>query len=146
MSESGEYGVTQNNIHLESSFKVRKDDCERELAALREQHPDSQVWNRSVHRLAQARMGGAQRFLRDGDLPEPDRPHGLELATAVVCPTRVRYSRQDCVAIYQMIISTLWISIPSYRKGTPAGRSRRGRSSRKRSTGSWKPVGLRPRP
>lgn len=51
MSESGEYGVTQNNIHLESSFKVRKDDCERELAALREQHPDSQVWNRFIDSL-----------------------------------------------------------------------------------------------
>lgn len=59
-----------------------------------------------VHGIAQTGMGGAQRFPRNGDLPESDRPHGLELAAAVVCPARVRDPWQGCVAIYQMIIST----------------------------------------
>ena len=45
------FTVTPNNIHLESSFKVRKEDFERELEAIREQHPDSLVWNRSLDSL-----------------------------------------------------------------------------------------------
>ena len=48
MSEPGEYSVSPNNIHLESSFRVPKEDFERELKAIREQYPDSQVWNRSI--------------------------------------------------------------------------------------------------
>ena len=51
MREDGEYSVSENNIHVESSFRVRKDDFEGELKALREQHPESQVWNRSVESL-----------------------------------------------------------------------------------------------
>ena len=47
----GGYTVTPNNIHLESSFKVRKEDFEHELEAIQEQHPDSLVWNRSVDSL-----------------------------------------------------------------------------------------------
>lgn len=51
MSEPGEYSVSPNNIHLESSFRVPKEDFERELKAIREQYPDSQVWNRSIESL-----------------------------------------------------------------------------------------------
>ena len=51
MREDGEYSVSENNIHFDSSFRVRKDDFEEELKALREQHPESQVWNRSVESL-----------------------------------------------------------------------------------------------
>ena len=48
---SGDYTVTPTNIHLESSFKVPKADFERELLSMREQHPDSLVWNRSIESL-----------------------------------------------------------------------------------------------
>ena len=48
---SGDYTVTPTNIHLESSFNVPKADFERELISLREQHPDSLVWNRSIESL-----------------------------------------------------------------------------------------------
>ena len=54
MGQAGNDGsitVSANNIHLESSFKVRKEDFERELEAIREQHPDSLVWNRSIDSL-----------------------------------------------------------------------------------------------
>ena len=51
MSAPGEYSVTPNNIHLESSFRVPKVDFERELKAMRERHPDSQVWKRSMESL-----------------------------------------------------------------------------------------------
>lgn len=51
MSEPGEYSVSPNSIHLESSFRVPKEDFERELKAIREQYPDSQVWNRSIESL-----------------------------------------------------------------------------------------------
>ena len=51
MREAGKYSVSENNIHLDSSFLVRKDDFESELNALREQHPESQVWNRSIESL-----------------------------------------------------------------------------------------------
>ena len=47
----GDCTVTPNNIHLESSFKVGKDDFEKELMTIREQHPDSLVWNRSIESL-----------------------------------------------------------------------------------------------
>ena len=47
----GNYTVTPNNIHMESSFKVSKDDFESELKTLREQYPDSLVWNRSIKSL-----------------------------------------------------------------------------------------------
>ena len=47
----GDYTVSPTNIHLESSFKVSKADFERELLSMREQHPDSQVWNRSIESL-----------------------------------------------------------------------------------------------
>ena len=47
----GDYTVTSNNIHLESSFRVRKEDFESELNAIRAQYPDSLVWNRSMGSL-----------------------------------------------------------------------------------------------
>ena len=51
MIDLGEFSVSENNIHLESSFRVPKEDFERELKAIREQYPDSQVWNRSTESL-----------------------------------------------------------------------------------------------
>lgn len=47
----GNYSVTSNNIHIESSFKVSKEDFESVLNALREQYPDCLVWNRSIKSL-----------------------------------------------------------------------------------------------
>lgn len=47
----GNYTVTPNNIHMESSFKISKEDFESELKTLREQYPDSLVWNRSMDSL-----------------------------------------------------------------------------------------------
>ena len=46
-----EYHVSSNNIQLKSSYEVSKDDFERELAVIREQHPDCLVWNRSIKSL-----------------------------------------------------------------------------------------------
>jgi hypothetical protein len=46
-----DYEVSANNIQLKSSFEVSKDDFERELAAIRDRHPDSLVWNRSMDSL-----------------------------------------------------------------------------------------------
>ena len=43
--------VSSNNIHLNSSFKVPKEEFERELEALRERYPESEVWNRSMESL-----------------------------------------------------------------------------------------------
>ena len=46
-----QYKVTPTNIQLKSSFEVRKADFERELLEMREKHPESQVWNRSIDSL-----------------------------------------------------------------------------------------------
>ena len=46
-----DYEVSSNNIKLKSSYEVSKDDFEGELVAIREQHPDSLVWNRSIDSL-----------------------------------------------------------------------------------------------
>ena len=51
MTENIDYTVSPSNIHLESSFEVSKEDFERELLAMRERHPESQVWNRSIDSL-----------------------------------------------------------------------------------------------
>ena len=51
MTEPRDYTVSPTNIHLESSFLVSKADFERELLAMRERHPESQVWNRSIESL-----------------------------------------------------------------------------------------------
>ena len=45
------YTLTSNNIHLISSFEIKKADFERELTALRDRHPDCLVWNRSIDSL-----------------------------------------------------------------------------------------------
>lgn len=47
----GNYTVSPNNIHMESSFEISKEDFESELKMLREQYPDSLVWNRSMDSL-----------------------------------------------------------------------------------------------
>ena len=47
----GNFTVSPNNIHMESSFEISKEDFESELKALREQYPDSLVWNRSMDSL-----------------------------------------------------------------------------------------------
>lgn len=47
-----QYCVTDNNLKLKSSYKVKKDDFVRELLAMRESHPESLVWNRSIKSLA----------------------------------------------------------------------------------------------
>ena len=46
-----DYEVSPNNIQLKSSFEISKEVFERELLAIREQHPDSLVWNRSLRSL-----------------------------------------------------------------------------------------------
>ena len=51
MNEDFKYTVSPNNIHLESSFKVRKGDFERALREMRERFPESQVWQRSFKSL-----------------------------------------------------------------------------------------------
>ena len=43
-----DYTFSSNNIQLKSSFKVKKDDFERELLAMREEHPECLVWNRAI--------------------------------------------------------------------------------------------------
>lgn len=48
--DDGGITVSANNIHLESSFQVPKEEFERELEALRERFP-SLVWNRSIDSL-----------------------------------------------------------------------------------------------
>ncbi len=45
------FTVSPNNIHMESSFEISKEDFENELKMLREQYPDSLVWNRSMNSL-----------------------------------------------------------------------------------------------
>ena len=46
-----DYTFSSNNIQLKSSFKVKKDDFEREQLAIREEHPECLVWNRSIKSL-----------------------------------------------------------------------------------------------
>lgn len=43
-----QYTITPNNLHVKSSFEIRKKDFERELLAIRAKHPDSLVWSRSI--------------------------------------------------------------------------------------------------
>lgn len=43
-----QYHVSSNDLQLKSSFKVKKKDFERELAKIREKHPRSRVWKRSL--------------------------------------------------------------------------------------------------
>ena len=46
-----QYTISPTNIHLESSFEVPKADFERVLLSMREEHPDSLVWQRSIGSL-----------------------------------------------------------------------------------------------
>lgn len=46
-----QYKISPNNIQLKSSFEISKVDFERELEAIREEHPDCLVWNRSMGSL-----------------------------------------------------------------------------------------------
>ena len=46
-----QYKITPTNLQLKSSFEVKKEDFERELLAMREAHPESLVWNRSIKSL-----------------------------------------------------------------------------------------------
>lgn len=45
------YTITPNNLHVKSSFEIRKKDFERELMTIRSEHPDCLVWNRSIRSL-----------------------------------------------------------------------------------------------
>jgi len=51
MPEDLSYTVSPQNIHIESSFRVPKQAFERELKAMRERFPDSQVWQRTLPSL-----------------------------------------------------------------------------------------------
>lgn len=46
-----QYTISSNNLHVKSSFEIPKKDFERELMAVRAEHPESQVWNRSIRSL-----------------------------------------------------------------------------------------------
>ena len=73
------YTLTSNNIHIFSSYRVKKKDFERELAAIRELHPDCCVWNRTIGSLTREwavhnalhRLGIARRQTADIDLNWP---------------------------------------------------------------------------
>ena len=46
-----QYNISSKDLQLKSSFNVKKAAFERELAKIREEHPDSQVWKRSLRSL-----------------------------------------------------------------------------------------------
>ena len=79
MKDACNYTVTSNNIHLESSFTISKEDFVSELMALREQYPDCLVWNRSIKSLkhewaahnAMHAMGIARKQTAHADLNWP---------------------------------------------------------------------------
>ena len=45
------YDISSYNIQLKSSFEISKEDFELELEAIRAEHPDCLVWNRSMDSL-----------------------------------------------------------------------------------------------
>ena len=45
------YRISPTDLQLKASFKVKKEAFERELAKIREEHPESLVWRRSVGSL-----------------------------------------------------------------------------------------------
>ncbi len=53
MSEAGMYSVFEDNIHLESSFMVRKEDFEMELNVIRERYPEIHLWKIFIEPLKQ---------------------------------------------------------------------------------------------
>ena len=92
-----DYTFSSNNIQLKSSFKVKKDDFERELLAMREEHPDCLVWNRSIKSLKREwaahnafhALGILRRKTADTDLNWPQgwlTRVGYTLAGVVVWP------------------------------------------------------------
>ena len=46
-----DYSFSTNDIQIKSSFKVKKDDFERELLAMCEERPECLVWNRFIKSL-----------------------------------------------------------------------------------------------
>ena len=46
-----QYTISPNNLHVKSSFEIRKKNFERELIAIRAEHPESLVWNRTMGSL-----------------------------------------------------------------------------------------------
>jgi len=92
-----DYSISTDNIQLKSSFKVKKDDFERELLAMREEHPECLVWNRSIKSLKREwathnafhALGILRRRTADTDLNWPQgwlTRVGYWIAGAVVWP------------------------------------------------------------
>ena len=92
-----QYVVSQNNIQLKSSYKVNKKDFERILVAIREQHPDCLVWNRSIRSLKREwaahnafhALGLVRKQTADTDLIWPQKWYtrlGYAIAGAILWP------------------------------------------------------------
>lgn len=92
-----QYEVSDNNIHLKSSYEVSKGDFERILVAIREQYPDCLVWNRSVRSLLREwathnafhALGFIRKKTADTDLNWPQKWYtrlGYGIAGAIVWP------------------------------------------------------------
>ena len=92
-----QYNITPTNIQLKSSFQVKKADFERELLAMREAHPESLVWNRSIKSLKREwaahnafhALGVFRKKTADVDLDWPQKWFfrvGYAVAGAVVWP------------------------------------------------------------
>ena len=83
------YTISPTNIHLESSFEVPKADFEPELLSIREQHPDSLVWNRSIGSLK--REWAAHNALHALGLLRPQTAH-TDLNWPQPWPVRLGYA------------------------------------------------------
>lgn len=92
-----QYEVSDNNIHLKSSYEVSKEDYERVLAAIRDQYPDCRVWNRSIRSLMREwathnafhALGFIRKKTADTDLNWPQKWYtriGYAIAGAIVWP------------------------------------------------------------
>ena len=46
-----QYTISPNDLQLKSSFMVKKEAFERELAKIQEEHPECLVWKRSLRSL-----------------------------------------------------------------------------------------------
>lgn len=85
-----QYSISPNNIQLKSSFEISKVDFERELEAIREEHPECLVWNRSMGSLKREwaahnafhALGLVRRQTADTDLNWP-QPWYVRLGYAV---------------------------------------------------------------
>ena len=91
------YDVSENNIHLRSSYEVSKEDFERVLVAIREQYPNCHVWNRSIRSLMREwaahnafhALGLIREQAADTDLNWPQKWYtrfGYMIAGAIVWP------------------------------------------------------------